>query len=158
MMSSSENLEKYNKMNELKIRELKEDDLFNGFLTSLDSLRKTSNIEKNTAQKIFEKINNNPDHIIAVAEKEGKIVGSATLLLETKFIHNGGIVGHIEDVVVDKDHQRHKIGEKIIKYLLDIAKNRGCYKTILDCVDDVKPFYEKLGFKHNANALRFDHF
>ena len=50
-----------------------------------------------------------------------------------------------------------KIGEKIIKYLLQVAQEKGCYKTILDCSDEVKPFYEKLGFKHNANALRFDH-
>jgi glucosamine-phosphate N-acetyltransferase len=59
---------------------------------------------------------------------------------------------------VDKSHQGQKIGEKIIKYLLEQAEIKGCYKTILDCADDVKPFYEKLGFKHNANALRFDHF
>ena len=144
-------------MTEVTVRELQKDDLFNGFLTSLDSLRQASDIEKNTAEKIFEKINNNPDHIIAVAEKDQKVVGSATLLLETKFIHNGGVVGHIEDVVVDKNFQGQKIGEKIIKYLLDVAKNQGCYKTILDCTDEVKPFYEKLGFKHNANALRFDH-
>ena len=157
MMNSYKNLGKFSKMTEVTVRELQKDDLFNGFLTSLDSLRQASDIEKNTAEKIFEKINNNPDHIIAVAEKDQKVVGSATLLLETKFIHNGGVVGHIEDVVVDKNFQGQKIGEKIIKYLLDVAKNQGCYKTILDCTDEVKPFYEKLGFKHNANALRFDH-
>lgn len=156
-MNSYKNLGKFSKMTEVTVRELQKDDLFNGFLTSLDSLRQASDIEKNTAEKIFEKINNNPDHIIAVAEKDQKVVGSATLLLETKFIHNGGVVGHIEDVVVDKNFQGQKIGEKIIKYLLDVAKNQGCYKTILDCTDEVKPFYEKLGFKHNANALRFDH-
>ena len=144
-------------MNEIKIRELKKDDLWNGFLTSLDSLRQASDIKKETALKIFDKINQNSDHIIAVAEYDGKIVGSATLLLESKFIHEGGTVGHIEDVVVNKSHQGQKIGEKIIRYLLEEAKSKGCYKTILDCADDVKPFYEKLGFKHNANALRFDH-
>jgi glucosamine-phosphate N-acetyltransferase len=144
-------------MNEIKIRELKKDDLWNGFLASLDSLRQASNIKKETALKIFDKINQNPDHIIAVAELDGKIVGSATLLLESKFIHEGGVVGHIEDVVVNKSHQGKKIGEKIIKFLLEQAENKGCYKTILDCIDDVKPFYEKLGFKQNANALRFDH-
>jgi len=144
-------------MENIIIRELRNEDLENGFLTTLDSLRQTSNIEKNIADKIFDKIENNLDHIIAVALKEGKVVGAATLLLESKFIHNGGIVGHIEDVVVDKNYQGQKIGEKIIKYLLEFAKTKGCYKTILDCVDDVKPFYEKLGFKHNANALRFDH-
>ncbi len=144
-------------MTDVQVRELKEEDLFNGFLTSLDSLKKTSDISKKTAEEIFRKINSNKDHIIAVAVLEDKIVGAATLLIEQKFIHKGGLVGHIEDVVVDRNFQGKKIGKKIIEYLLEHSKNRGCYKTILDCSDDVKPFYEKLGFKHNANALRFDH-
>lgn len=144
-------------MNDITIRELQREDLWNGFLTTLDSLRKVSDIGKNTANKIFEKIENNPDHVIAVAVLDGKVIGAATLLLESKFIHDGGTVGHIEDVVVDKNYQGQKVGEKIIRYLLEYAKKKDCYKTILDCVDNVKPFYEKLGFKHNANALRFDH-
>jgi len=144
-------------MDRISIRELQKEDLWNGFLTTLDSLRKASNIEKNTANRIFDKIEKNSNHVIAVAEIDGKIIGAATLLLESKFIHNGGVVGHIEDVVVDKNYQGQKIGEKIILYLLDFSKTKGCYKTILDCADNVKPFYEKLGFKHNANALRFDH-
>ena len=139
------------------IRKLRIEDLQNGFLTSLDSLRKASDIDKNKAEEIFKKIDSNLDYTIAVAEIDGKVVGSTTLLIEQKFIHQGGLVGHIEDVVVDKNFQGQKIGEKIMKYLLDIAKNQGCYKTILDCTDDVKPFYEKLGFKQVANELRFDH-
>jgi len=144
-------------MSEPIIRELRKDDLWNGFLTTLDSLRKASDIDQNKAEEIFDKINSNSDHIIAVAELDGKIIGATTLLIEPKFIHEGGLVGHIEDVVIDKNFQGQKIGEKIMKYLLEFAKNRGCYKTILDCTDDVKPFYEKLGFKHIANELRFDH-
>ena len=139
------------------IRKLRIEDLQNGFLTSLDSLRKASDIDKNKAEEIFKKIDSNLDYTIAVAEIDGKVVGSTTLLIEQKFIHQGGLVGHIEDVVVDKNFQGQKIGEKIMKYLLEIAKNQGCYKTILDCTDDVKPFYEKLGFKQVANELRFDH-
>ena len=144
-------------MSEPIIRELRKEDLWNGFLTTLDSLRQASDIDRNKADEIFEKINSNPDHIVVIAEVDGKIVGTTTLLIEPKFIHKGGLVGHIEDVVVDKNFQGQKIGEKIMKYLLEFAKNRGCYKTILDSTDDVKPFYEKLGFKHIANELRFDH-
>ncbi|KAF6244836.1 GNAT family N-acetyltransferase [Nitrosopumilus sp. b2] len=139
------------------IRKLKKDDLNKGFLTTLDSLRKASDIDKNKAEEIFKKIDSNPDYTIAIAEIDGKIVGSTTLLIEQKFIYKGGLVGHIEDVVVDKNFQGQKIGEKIMRYLLEIAKNQGCYKTILDCTDDVKPFYEKLGFKQVANELRYDH-
>ena len=144
-------------MDELKIRELQKGDLQNGFLTTLDSLRQTSGIDKNKANEIFEKINSSPDHIIVVAELDGRIIGATTLLIEQKFIHDGGLVGHIEDVVVDKNFQGQKIGEKIMKYLLEFAEKRGCYKTILDCTDDVREFYEKIGFKQIANELRFDH-
>jgi len=143
-------------MSEPIIRELKKEDIWNGFLKSLDSLKLASDIDKIKAEEVFEKINSNPDYIIAVAEMEGKIVGSTTLLIESKFIHQGGLVGHIEDVSVDKDFQGKKIGEKIMKYLLEVSKNRGCYKTILNCTDDVKRFYEKLGFKQVASELRFD--
>lgn len=138
------------------IRILKKEDLQNGFLRTLDSLRQTS-IDKKKAEDIFERINANPNHIIVVAELDGKVVGATTLLIEQKFIHNGGLVGHVEDVVVDKNFQGQKIGAKIMNYLLNVAKEAGCYKTILDCTDDVKSFYEKLGFKNVANELRFDH-
>ncbi|NND87049.1 MAG: GNAT family N-acetyltransferase [Nitrosopumilus sp.] len=144
-------------MTEPIIRILKKDDLQKGFLSTLDSLRETSTIDKKKAEDIFERINSNPNHIIVVAELDEKIVGATTLLIEQKFIHDGGLVGHIEDVVVDKKFQGQNIGAKIMNYLLNVAKEAGCYKTILDCTDDVKPFYEKLGFKHVANELRFDH-
>ena len=144
-------------MSELKIRELQKKDLQNGFLTTLDSLKQTSNMDKNKAEEVFETINSNPNHIIVIAELDGKIVGTTTLLIEPKFIHDGGLVGHIEDVVVEKKFQGQKIGNEIVKFLLEVAKNRGCYKTILNCTDDVKEFYEKNGFKHTANELRFDH-
>jgi len=144
-------------MAEIIIRKLRKEDLQKGFLTTLDSLKQASNIDPKKAEEIFEKINSNSDYTIAVAELEGKVIGATTLLIEQKFIHNGGLVGHIEDVVVEKNHQGQKIGEKIMKFLLDISNERGCYKTILDCTDDVKLFYEKLGFKQVANELRFDH-
>ena len=84
-------------------------------------------------------------------------MGSTTLLIEQKFIHKGGLVGHIEDVVVREGFERKQIGVDIVESLLNVAKNRGCYKTILDCKDDVKEFYEKIGFKHESNCMRFDH-
>ena len=144
-------------MDELIIRELEKEDFKKGFLQTMDTLRESSNISEDKALEIFRNIQLNQKHIIIVAEINGRIVGATTLLIEPKFIHQGGIVGHIEDVVVDKEFQGQKIGEKIIKYVLGIAKNNDCYKTILDCSDDVKQFYEKLGFKHHSNEFRFNH-
>lgn len=144
-------------MGKIVIRELQENDLFNGFLESLDSLRRASNLNVKKAKQIYAKIKSNPDHVIFVAVLDGKVVGSTTMIVEPKFIHDGGYVGHIEDVVVAKEYQGKGIGEKLVGALLDYAKKNNCYKTILDCKDDVKPFYEKIGFKKEANCMRFDH-
>jgi len=144
-------------MSEIKIREIEEDDLEKGFLETLDFLRNTSGIDKNKAKEILKKIKQNPNHIIYVAIDDKKIIGSTTLLIEQKFIHNGGLVGHIEDVVVRKDYEGKGIGIKLVTSMLERAKEKNCYKTILDCKDDVKQFYERIGFKRESNCMRYDH-
>ena len=144
-------------MTDFDIRILEEKDLFTGFLTSLDSLKKASDLNEEKAKDVFKKIKSNPNHQIFVVILDDKVIGSTTLLIEPKFIHQGGKVGHIEDVVIAKEFQGSGIGEKLINFVLDYAKKNDCYKTILDCSDDVKPFYEKIGFKKHSNGMRFDH-
>ena len=144
-------------MPEIEIREIKENDLENGFLETLDFLRKASDLDKNKAKEILEKIKQNSNQIIQVAIDDKKIVGCITLLIEQKFIHDGGLVGHIEDVVVRKDYEGKGIGMKLVTSMLEYAKRKNCYKTILDCKDDVKQFYERIGFKHESNGMRYDH-
>ena len=144
-------------MTEIEIREIEEGDLEKGFLETLDFLRNASGLDRNKAKEILKKIKQNPNHIIHVATDDKKIVGSTTLFIEQKFIHDGGLVGHIEDVVVRKDYEGQGIGMKLVISLLDIAKQRKCYKTILNCEDSLKPFYEKIGFKKATNEMRYDH-
>ena len=144
-------------MSEIEIREIEDGDLEKGFLETLDFLRNASDLDKNKANEILKKIKQNPNHIIYVAIDNKKIVGSTTLLIEQKFIHDGGLVGHIEDVVVRKDYEGKGIGIKLVTSLLERAKEKNCYKTILDCKDDVKQFYERIGFKRESNGMRYDH-
>lgn len=145
-------------MVDITIRKLNENDLFNGFLQSMDSLKQASNLSQEKAREIFNKIKTNPNHFVYVAILDGRVVGSTSMIIEPKFIHDGQSVSHIEDVVVAKEHQGKGIGEMLIRYLLELAKENNCYKTILDCSDEVKPFYEKIGFKRHSNAMRYDHF
>ncbi|HKU33501.1 MAG TPA: GNAT family N-acetyltransferase [Candidatus Nitrosotalea sp.] len=144
-------------MTEIKIRKLQKKDIANGFLHSLDSLRKASDLSPKKAQAVFDKISSDPNEVIYVAVIDSKVVGAASIIIEQKFIHGGGKAGHIEDVVVAKEFQGRGIGQKVVRALLEYAQKRGCYKTILDCSDDLIPFYEKLGFKKYSNAMRFDH-
>jgi glucosamine-phosphate N-acetyltransferase len=144
-------------MSDVKIREIVEGDIEKGFLESLDSLRKASDLDKEVAKDILKKIISDPNHIIHVAENNGKIIGSTTLLIEQKFIHDGGYVGHIEDVVVSKEFEGRGIGIKLVTSLLEIASAKNCYKTILDCKDELIPFYERIGFKQESNQMRYNH-
>jgi len=144
-------------MSDIKIREIIETDIENGFLETIDNLRKTSDLDKKIGKDILKKIISNPDHIIHVAEENGKIIGSTTLFIEQKFIHNGGKVGHIEDVVVSKEYEGRGIGFKLVNSLLEKARVMNCYKTILDCQDELIPFYERIGFKQESNQMRYNH-
>jgi glucosamine-phosphate N-acetyltransferase len=76
-------------MVDIKIRELEENVLFNGFLKSMDSLKLASSLDKEKAKIIFEKINSNPNHFVYVAILDGVIVGSTTMIIEPKFMMGG---------------------------------------------------------------------
>ncbi|MCJ1278657.1 Glucosamine-phosphate N-acetyltransferase-like protein [Puttea exsequens] len=85
--------------------------------------------------------------VLVVCDGEGKVVGTGCVVVERKFIHNLGLVGHIEDIVVNKDQQGKKLGLRIIEALGYIAEKVGCYKTILDCSETNEGFYAKCGYK-----------
>ena len=139
------------------VRPLREGDLGNGFLEALDALRPASDLEPERALEVFRRLQRNPDCVVAVAEVDGRVAGAATLLVEHKFINRGGIAGHIEDVAVAAGQQGRGIGSALIRYLLARAEAAGCYKTTLDCTDDVMPFYRRLGFRHRSNGMDYRH-
>jgi glucosamine-phosphate N-acetyltransferase len=56
-------------------------------------------------------------------------VGTGALIVERKFIHELGLVGHIEDIAVAKDQQGKKLGLRIIQALDFVAEKVGCYKV-----------------------------
>ena len=141
----------------VRVRHLREVDLHNGFLETLDALRPASDLSPERALEVFRRLDRNPDCVVAVAEVEGRIAGAATLLIEHKFINQGGVAGHIEDVAVAAGQQGRGIGSALIRYLLARAEAAGCYKTTLDCADGVMPFYRRLGFRRRTNGMDFRH-
>ena len=141
----------------VRVRPLREADLGKGFMEALDALRPASDLAPERALEVFRRLDRNPDCVVAVAEVEGRIAGAATLLIEHKFINQGGVAGHIEDVAVAAGQQGRGIGSALIRYLLARAEAAGCYKTTLDCADGVMPFYRRLGFRRRTNGMDFRH-
>jgi glucosamine-phosphate N-acetyltransferase len=101
------------------------------------------------------KKNSNTYHILVIEDTDHKlIVGTGTLLIEQKLIHNLGRVGHIEDIVVDKYYQGLGLGKTIIDALVEKSREMACYKVILDCNSENVKFYEKCGFNKNGVEMR----
>jgi glucosamine-phosphate N-acetyltransferase len=137
------------------IHEIEYEDIDKGFLQVLDNLLPT-NIDVTHAKEILEKIKSNPLHKIFVAEDTDshKIVGTATLLLEPKFIDKGMVVGYVEDVAVKKGYEGQGIGKQVIANVINYAKTiEHCSKILLYCSEKTKKFYEKSGFQLSEEAL-----
>jgi glucosamine-phosphate N-acetyltransferase len=139
---------------DLEVRELTVADLGRGFLEALASLSVVGLTPEEAVPFFHERLAAGIRTYVARADNE--VLGTASLLVERKFIHSGGLVGHIEDVAVRRDLQRKGLGTALMRHVVEEARRLGCYKVILDCADDRVGFYTRLGFRWHENSLRLD--
>ena len=78
------------------------------------------------------------------------IIASGTIIIEPKLIRGGKSVGHIEDIVVKSAHRGKQISSDILNLLKNIAREKDCYKVILDCNEEVKKVYNRSGFEEKG--------
>lgn len=130
-------------------------DLKNGFLETLSALTDV-NLDYETAVKIFQRRMRDKISTYVAVDEKGQVLATATLIFEHKFIHSGGIVGHIEDVAVRQNLQGQGYGRQLVKNLIEEAERMGCYKVILDCKPEIMPYYEKEGFQESQRNMRIN--
>lgn len=106
--------------------------------------------------KVKEIISNLPNNqnIYIYTNSDNEIMGIITLIIEQKLIHSGKCVGHIEDLVIDHKYNKKGIGSELINYCVQKAKDNNCYKVILDCKEELIPFYNKNNFKQQGVCMR----
>ena len=135
------------------IRLLRLSDYHHGFLEALSALRPTE-LSREQFTEIFHSLG---EHCrVWVAEVDGVVAATTTLLIERKFIHAGGIVGHVEDVAVNRAFQGRGLGKFLMEHVIADARAAGCYKVILDCGEHVQEFCKRLGFRAIEICMRVD--
>lgn len=113
-----------------KIRPLQRTDYHTGFLDVLRVLTSVGDISEAGWNDRYEWMRGRSEYyILVVLDADSKIVGTGALIVERKFIHNLGVVGHIEDIAVASDQQGKKLGLRIIQALDYVAEKVGCYKV-----------------------------
>lgn len=115
------------------IRPLRRSDYQRGYLDVLRVLTTVGDITEEQWNSRYEWIRARSDeyYLLVVCDGEDRIVGTGSLIVERKFIHSLGMVGHIEDIAVEKGQQGKKLGLRIIQALDFVAEKVGCYKVCL---------------------------
>ena len=151
-----------------KIRPLEREDYHKGFFECIQVLTSTGDVSEEKFGERYDWMKNQGKGILyfLVIEHEGRIVGSGTLMVERKLyvtflahpdlnaftkyshsIHDLGNVAHIEEIAIRKEEQGKKLGLKMIQALGSVAKNVGCYKSILGSGLANEGFYKKCGYE-----------
>ncbi|HKA07900.1 MAG TPA: GNAT family N-acetyltransferase [Gemmataceae bacterium] len=138
----------------LELRPLEQGDFNRGFLETLANLTEVG-LTPEEAIHIWRGRNAAGVRTVVAAEND-QVIATASLILEHKFLHRGGTIGHIEDVATHPDHQGKGAGSAVVRALVELARQSGCYKVILSCNDQNLAFYSKVGFRRHDNGMRID--
>tara|TARA_Y100000991_G_scaffold215609_1_gene206834 strand:- start:223 stop:654 length:432 start_codon:yes stop_codon:yes gene_type:complete len=133
---------------EFNIREIEINDYYKKYFDLLSQLTSADNVDFKDWEKRIQEIKQNPYHHIFVIEDKGKIIGSATLLIEMKIIRKLSKIGHVEDVVISNKYRGKGLARELINHCINFSKNKDCYKLILNCNKDLANFYSKFGFEN----------
>ena len=137
-------------MSKVMFRNIERKDLDQVFLL-LNQLKNmdTSTVDKDKAWSDF--INNTSSNSV-VGLYNDKIVAYGSVVVENKV--RGEVAGHIEDIVVDSEVRGKMIGVSLIKELIKVAKNKGCYRITLFCKETLVNFYARNGFEINNVVMK----
>ena len=104
-------------------------------------------------------IYNDDFHRCFLAIIDDKVVGLVAISIRELFVRQDK-KAVIEGLVVDEGYRNYKIGEKLLKYAEDYAKNQGC--SIIELTsgkrrekDGALRFYERLGYENGKDFTNY---
>ncbi len=110
------------------------------------------------SRKALETQLTNPACQVLVAKINGKIVGTATIYFVEVAIR-AKPYALLEGLVTDENERGKGYGTEFFKKIIEIAKNKNCYKMIFTSGMDRQEshkFYESLGFSKWGYEFRLD--
>ena len=137
-------------MSEISFRKVQETDMEE--VSSLLNQLKKIDLNKIDYKEAWSNFISNTGSNSIVGLYNNKIVAYGSIVVENKI--RGEVAGHIEDIVVDTSIRGKMLGVKLVKELVEIGKNFGCYRITLFCDKKLIKFYERNGFKINNVMMK----
>jgi ribosomal protein S18 acetylase RimI-like enzyme len=109
------------------------------------------------ARKLFQRLQSYPDYKLFIAAAGGEILGVFAMIIMDNLGHRGAPSALVEDVVVRQEWRQRGIGREMMRFAMNRAREKGCYKLVLSSNknrEEAHRFYENLGFqKHGYSFL-----
>ncbi|MGK4007121.1 GNAT family N-acetyltransferase [Sorangium sp. So ce1036] len=102
-------------------------------------------------------IADDPNNALLVAEVEGRVAGAFHLTIIQYVANRGGKVAQIENVIVEPSLRGRGIGEAMMRWAIDEARRRGCFRVQLTsnkARQRAHRFYERLGFVASHQGMK----
>ena len=99
--------------------------------------------------KLWEKIFDNDDYHLVVAEKDGRIISSCTICIIPNLTHEQRPYGLIENVIASDEFENKGAASACLDYAKKIALRENCYKILLmtgSKEESVLEFYRNAGY------------
>lgn len=108
--------------------------------------------ESEELTRLWQRILDDKNHHIIVAEEDGKIVSSCVCVIIPNLTHNQQPYALIENVVTDKEYRGKGLATKCLDFAKSIALKENCYKLMLltgSKEESTLNFYRKAGYNSN---------
>jgi GNAT superfamily N-acetyltransferase len=110
------------------------------------------NIPQNRFYSILLQLPRN--HLVFVYRDDaGKLVGMVTLWIEQKLSHGGHCVGHVTDLVVDRDSVSTVVERLLIEHCIAEAGLHDCCRLIIHANETLAPLCRRLGFRSHGRSF-----
>ena len=93
-----------------------------------------------------------PQKTILVAKQDSKIVGFVSIILLRR-LNRAKLEMYIPELIVTKQLRNLGIGKKLMRYCIDLAKKKDCYRIRLESGNERKDshkFYKSIGFEQSS--------
>lgn len=106
----------------------------------------------------FEAIDRDPNNLLIVAEVDGQIAGTLQLTYIPGLTYTGGERAQIEGVRVSAEQRGQGVGQALIGWVIEQARDRGC-RVVQLTTDRQRPdairFYQKIGFRPSHMGMKY---
>jgi GNAT superfamily N-acetyltransferase len=125
---------------------------FDGIFPLLQQLWPNKSLDRGVLRALFNEAIPAASRVLLCARRDGKVAGFGSMTLKAHLWH-GGLIGWVDELVVDAECRGHGIGRMLLDRLLALARDKGCCAMELDSAFhriEAHGFYEELGFEKRA--------